>query len=114
MIMMDAYCIMGIVVFVFLNRRWRVLSTIAKWQLLCLVYPWSIVLVLCFGGSFPQRLFGFEWVWFTIANHLVFVGLCAWAYRNRQIFAPFLSLKTTPPEDDRIFLFQVSEVLLAS
>lgn len=52
MIIMDLYCILGVVVFVLMSKKWRNFSKIAKWNMLCLIYPWSIIFVLCLAGTF--------------------------------------------------------------
>lgn len=43
------------------------------------------MLVLCLAGSFPVEQFGFKWIWFSIINHTVFVGLCVWMHLNKDI-----------------------------
>lgn len=52
---------------------------------MCMIYPWSLMLVLCLAGSFPVEQFGFKWIWFSIINHTVFVGLCVWMHLNKDI-----------------------------
>lgn len=91
MIMMDIYCMMGVVVFVLIRKKWNTFSKLAKWQMLCLVFPWSIIFVMCLAGSFPERLFHIKWVWFTFINHGIFVWLCCFLIKNRGMVSGLFS-----------------------
>lgn len=85
MILLDSYCLMGIIVFCLLARGWRTYSKFGQWQLLVLLYPLSIILVACMAGSFPEAKFYFRWVWLTFLNHAVFIGLCCFLLKNKAI-----------------------------
>jgi len=93
MIMMDIYCIMGIAVFAIICKKWKSLTKIARWQLFCWVYPWSLIFVMCLGGSFPERTYHLKWVWFTVVNHGIFLWLCWFLFKNKSLLAPFFSNK---------------------
>jgi len=80
--MMDIYLIYGLVVFFLLFKKWRNISKYAKFQLLCLLFPLSIILVFCIAGTFPEKTFDFKWNWLTIINHVVYIYLCYFIIRN--------------------------------
>lgn len=99
MIMMDIYCIMGVAVFALICKKWKSFSRIAKWQMLCLIYPWSIIFVICLAGSFPERLFHLRWAWFTFINHGIFIWLCCFLFKNKVLLSAIFDKNNI--EDDR-------------
>lgn len=99
MIMMDIYCIMGVAVFALICKKWKSFSRIAKWRMLCLIYPWSIIFVICLAGSFPERLFHLRWAWFTFINHGIFIWLCCFLFKNKVLLSAIFDKNNI--EDDR-------------
>lgn len=91
MILMDIYCALGLLVLGLLCRKWAIISPFARFQVLCLSYLLSIVLVFCLAGSFPERSFHFSWKYFTIINHFAFISICCFVLKNRNILPVFIT-----------------------
>lgn len=115
MIVLYLYFVFFSVLYVLIVRRWRNLTNFAKWQLVCISYPLSLILVLSFAGTFSENNFHFNWSWLTFINHLVFGYCCYYITVNRKIL-PIIKRKRIVDqfEDNRMRLYQVSNNFLSS
>lgn len=111
MILMDIYCLLGLLVLGLLCRKWSMISPFARFQVLCLTYLLSILVVFCLAGSFPERSFHFSWKYFTIVNHCVFISIWCYLLKNRTIL-PILIRESKYQIDTRQKLYQTSDAHL--
>lgn len=85
MIILYIYFVFFTVIYILVLKRWRNFTNFAKWQVICLSYPLSLILVLAFAGTFNENVFHFNWTWLTMINHAVFVYCCFFVIKNKKI-----------------------------
>lgn len=93
------FLLMAIIMFI-LYRRFDQLSKFARFQVICLFYPLSVLFVFCLCGIVPEFSFKYNWSYFTIANHLAFLFISYYSFKNSRIFE-FLKKKNVLNEEEK-------------
>ena len=109
LILLDIYCLFGIITLGIILKHRDTLPRNGRYQLYTALYLWTIVFVVCLGGSISS-VTEIPWQWFTVVNHVTF-GVILYQFfaeRRKVLFISHLN------EEEKQQMFQVSDCLLVS